>query len=661
MTALVPLKLEVATAGTVFDVLSGGSVTWVDISQSVLFSAGISASRGRRSESDSTSAGAMSFTLKSRNLGFGPSRVSLKVRQPVRLSWYDAVTYDELAALFGDYDDYAAAVATYESAGGTGTWRTLWTGSVSEVRQGWEGGVRGVQEVTCTDNVAVAERFVLRGWATSYALRIGNVRWLLPLDDRDLESPPEEASGAAFVPQLRPRAVGVPPEGASVALGQGSGPAAEGTVARFAGTDANGGFCLEANDVLGRIPSSLEATVSLFVRLESDTGRTMVAFSGTYDHYASGLRFDVGVDSEGRPYAGWTTIAGPTEFITATTALGTDRWHHIAVTVDEAGTAFFNVKLYVDGVEEDSYSGFDGPFIIGAYGFRIGASRINTAAWLGDIAHVGMFSRPLAGTEVAELAGVANGFVGESTLARFNRLQRLASFSTSTASGGQGTMGLQPIAGKSLAAAFGEIATVEHAPWYSTTDGTLALAERGDRYNRNAADVTLPGIVVNPGTAITVGDKDIANRITVSRPGGFTTTLSDLASIAEFGLYPRSVTFATGSDAEAETYAAALLTGTAQPDPETDSLTVDVSTVYRSITTTLTGGADIGSRVHVTDLPLDAYAAVNRFWVEGLADRFSITGWQRTYNVSPAAADTSVWVLGATADDELGTDTRLGL
>ena len=71
--------------------------------------------------------------------------------------------------------------------------------------------------------------------------------------------------------------------------------------------------------------------------------------------------------------------------------------------------------------------------------------------------------------------------------------------------------------------------------------------------------------------------------------------------------------------------------------------------------------ADIGTRIHVTNLPLDAFAAVNRFWVEGVSDRFGITGWQRTFNVSPAAAVTDVWVLGTTADDELGTDTRLGL
>ena len=662
MSALVPLKMEVATSGSVFDVLTGGSVTWVDISSSVLFSAGISTSRGRRSESDTTSAGSMTFTLKSRDLGFGPSRVALKIRQPIRLSWYDPVTYDELAALFTDYGDYAAAVATYEAAGGTGTWRTLWTGSVSEIRQGWENGVRGVQEIVCTDNVAVAERTTLEGWATQYALAIGDVSWLFPLDDRDLESPPREASGASFVPQLRTRSVGVPPESSSVSLGQGSGPSGEGTVLRFAGTDATGGYCLEADDTLGRLGTlSLNSTISVFVFWPEDTGRGMVAFSATYDHYARGLRFDIGVDANGKPYAGWTTITGAIEFIVGAEKLATNQWHHIAVVTEETGTAFFETKLYVNGVEEDDYAGDDGPFGIARHRLRIGASLLNTAPWLGDIAHVAGFNRPLTATEVADLAGVATGWVGESTLARFNRVQRLAGFSTATTSGGLGTMGLQSIAGKSVAAVCNEISAVEHAPWYSTTTGTLTMASRADRYNANTADFTLDAAAINPGTSITVDDKDIANRITVSRPGGFTTTLTDQASIAEYGIYPRSVTFAAGSDAEAETYAAALLLGSAQPAPSTDSLTVDVSTVYRTIATSFTGGADIGTQINVTNLPLDAFSGVGRFWVEGVADRFGVTGWQRTYNTSAAAVDTSAWVLGTAAGDELGTDTRLGL
>ena len=655
--------MEVATSGTVFDVLSGGSVTWTDISASVLFSAGISTSRGRRSESDTTSAGSMSFTLKSRDLGFGPSRVALKVRQPVRLSWYDPITYDELAAAYATYGDYAAAVATYEAAGGTGTWRTLWTGSVSEIRQGWENGVRGVQEVSCSDNVAVAERDVLQGWATDTALAIGDLDWIFPLDDANTESPLREVAGASFVPVLRPRVVRVPPEDASLQLGQGSGPSAEGTVARFTNADANGGFCLEAVNNLGQMPGGLEATVSLFVRLESATGRVMVAFSGSSIHY-SNYRMDIGVDSDGKPYVGWTYLPGVSpEFIIGTTVLSTDRWHHLAVTVSASAGLLFGVTLYVNGVSEGTpYSDFNGPYNIGRHQFRIGSSIDGgVGAWTGDIAHVAKFGRALTATEVAELAGVATGWAGESTMARFNRVLRLAGFTTSSVGGGQGTMGLQPIAGKSVAAVCNEIAAVEHAPWFAAASGELTLAWRADRYNRNAADVTLPGEVVNPGTSISVGDRDIANRITVSRPGGFTTTLTDQASVDEFGLYPRSVTFATGSDAEAETYAAALLKGAAQPAPETDSLTVDVSTVYRSISTSLTGGADIGTRIHVTNLPLDAFAAVNRFWVEGVSDRFGVTGWQRTYNVSPAAADTSVWVLGTAAGDKLGTDTRLGL
>lgn len=659
MSALVPLKLEAATAGTVFDLLTGGSVTWSDISDFVLFRAGISTSRGRRSESDNVSTGSLTFTVKTKHDG---TRVDLAVRQPVRLSWYDAVTYDELAALFSDYADYAAAVAAYEDAGGTGEWKVLWTGSVSEIRQGWERGVRGVQEVSCTDNVAVAERTTLEGWATQYALSFGDLDWLFPLDDRDAEGLPREASGASVVPQLVARAVGVPADNSAVTFGQGAGPGGEGSAVGFTG-DADGGYCLTVSDSLGRLPSGLQTqTVSVFVK-PSQIGRAATAFSGTHTQYSTELRVDLGIDADGKGYVYWTTPGGGDESVVGTTVLAADTWHHLAFTVTEGGGGvLYDVELFVDGTEEGTaYSSNNGPVNIGAWGFRLGAGLAGSNAWAGQIAHAAKFAQVLTATEIGDLADVTGGFVGESTLARFNRIQRLAGFSTSTASGGVGTMGLQSIAGKSVAAVCNEVSTVEHAPWYATRTGTLTMASRADRYNAGAADVTLPSTAINPGTSITVSDAGIANRITVSRPGGFTTTLTDQASVDEFGIYPRSVAFAAGSDAEAETYAAALLKGAAQPDPETDSLTVDVSTVAATVTTTATGGADVGTLIEVTGLPTDAVAMSTLFWVEGVADRFGTTGWTRTYNTSAAAADTSVWVLGTAADDELGTDTRLGL
>ena len=690
-SALLPLRIEAAYTGTVYDVLAGASVTWTDICDYVLFADGVTFNRGRTSEATSTSAGSLSFAIKTAPDG---STAALTLRMPIRVSWYDAVHYSELAALFSDYADYAAAVAAYESEGGTGTWRPLWTGSVSEIRAGWQGGVRGVQQVSCADNVAVAERTELGAWPTAAATSIGGLHWFYPLDDKDAESPLREATGSVTTP-LRVRSVGVTPENSSVTLGSASAPANDGTAAAFIGTTAAGGWMLEATDALGNLPNSGvdDFTISAYVWVDDVVGRDTVVVSFPWDG-ARNFALDVGVASGNKPYVGWTRPGG-SERVDATAALSRGQWHHIAVRVEVSAGTLFDVELFLDGASTGTpYSDFNGPFAAGRYGYRIGAGWNNNGPFAGRIAGVGLFDAALSNTDIATLAGARNGYDQDSTIARFNRLQRLASFSTSTASGGIGVMGAQPLAGKSVAAAMNDCSTVEHTPWHSTVDGELTLASRATYWNNAqivagsppflsfAYGLELPGKVIDPSTSIAVDDDSIANVVTGNRVGGLTYTASDTASVGAYGEYRRATTYPCGSDAEMTTYVNYDLATSAQPRASSSSLTVDVVHTQATVDPDDVLATDVGDIIRIVDLPADApFTSTPYFRVVGMTDRANPSGWSRTFNVeligvlgdlisaalAPSGAPESwVWKLDD-ADYPLGVrtatnfDSRLGL
>lgn len=612
------LKIEAALADTVYDVLNGDTVTWTDISSSVKFSNGVNFGRGRTAEATSTSPGSLTFALKESPAD--GSRPNLKVRTPVRVSW---------------------------ASTSAGPFTVLWTGSVSEVRSGWEGGIRGVAEVVAVDNASVAERVKLEAWPAATALSFGSLLWSYPLDDSSTEDVPRELVGNVPVP-LRVRTVGVPPEGSTVSLGGVKAPAEDGTAAQFTDTSSAGGWCFDAVDPERRIPSTGSVddfTMSAYVYIDAAPNRAMAALSLPYDG-SQNFNVDLGVTGDGFAFAGWTHGSGA-EFVTGTTGLATGQWHHIALTMEYSGGILFIVRLWVNGVETGTaYSGFNGPFIPGMDGIRVGASWSGTGAFAGRVAHVSLFDALLTSTQLEELAAARNAFDGDSTIGRFNRLQRLAGFSTSTATGGQGTMGAQPVKGKSVAAAMNDCSTVEHAQWWCAADGTLTMASRADRYNRDIGgsrldpDVIVPASTVDPSTSFALSDKDIVNVMSGSRPGGQPHIARNQTSIDDYGEYRRDVTFPTSSDGEMETYVDWAVALNADPRGEVESLTVNVTAGAASLTVADVLDADIDTIIQVTGMPDNSADGLNPcYFVEGWRDRITPSGWVRQFNVSFGSGD----------------------
>ena len=387
---MIPLRVEVAETGTVWQVLHGETLTWTDITDWLLFAAGVEFDRGMGAEDDVAKPGQATFTCQTLPDG---TVAPLKVRRPVRISGYIS-----------------------------DVWQVLWTGSISGWRQGWAKGVRGVQQVVCSDNISVAERITMESIPVETILDAAPV-WCVPLDD-SFEGTPREVTGGDNLPQFVARQVGLPDDDSALTSGwwsPGSTPGVpESSVAWFEGDNYTGGWCLDADSPTRLMPLLHDTggyTLSVFVFLTAhETER--VALSVASETWGGQNNLDIGVDGWGRAFVKWAGV-----IYAGTSILQTGQWHHIAFGQDY-GTA--GRTLTVNGeVEHSSIDSFT-TFGLGTWRIRIGASLAGTSAWSGGIANVAAFTPVLPHFQTRAIAATRDGFVGETTGARFYRLANLA-------------------------------------------------------------------------------------------------------------------------------------------------------------------------------------------------------------------------------------------
>ena len=792
---MIALKVEVAEAGTVWQVLHGETLTWTDITDWLLFAAGVDFNRGMGAEDDSAKPGQATFTCQTLPDG---TTAALKVRRPVRISAYVA-----------------------------DVWQTLWTGSMSGWRQGWAAGVRGVQQVACTDNISVAERIGMESIPVASVMATAPV-WCVPLDDSSFDSPPREMAGAAGAPQFWAREVGDATDSASLTSGgwsPGSHPASpESSAAQFT-ADAGGGWCLNAESAEKSMPNlDYGFSLSTFVYVPA-LGREVVALSCAVagwpttapdvgaDPWSWGntRNLDIGVSAGGYAFA---RFDGSYRY--GTTVLPAGQWHHIAVSQsDDAGFG-----LVINGIPEHSAAAWSLPGL-GSWRIRIGGSLDSTNMLNGAIACVSAHAPALHQYQIRGIAETRAGLVGEPTGARFFRLAELggvtppladaatavtttlgnsgdwntgwssagvtwdgddvtltsgqiavltladatalpgssglfdATFTLDDAAfiqvyvltggtdaqanyfggggvqeysgwftagthtlrfmfhvvdpahsfvrpslriwgpvtctvtggavwvfGGLATMGHQPVAGRSLAAALQQCADAEGAPWGTSTDGLLTLASRADRHNRLAEGVTrtweqveadgvtwaelaavsggwiaqdvyLPATAVDKSTAAETRDRGIVNRITVTRPGGLAQVVSNETSLEAYGRYGETMALCVASDAQAQTRAAFEVATKGEPAAAIGALTVDVTACAASLDVAAVLAAQPGHVIQVQDLPPDAPATSLWFFAEGASDRVGPGTWVRTINTSAVPASTRAMRVGETIDSSI--------
>jgi len=449
---MIPLKVEVAEAGTVRQVLHGETLTWTDITPWLLFSAGVEFGRGLTAEETATKPRQASFTCQTLPDG---SVAPLAVRRPVRIS-----------CLVSE------------------SWQVLWTGSVSGWRQGWAAGVRGVQQVVCTDNIAVAERATMQSIPVATVMDTSPA-WCVPLDD-DVADVPRDLVGTANNPQFFARLAGVAEDAQLTAGGFSPGSsasAAESAVAWFEGGAATGGWCMSAESVAKLMPDlSDSATLSMFVFLPSSAGRAQVLCSVAVTGWpVSALdvgsdpwtwgntrNLDIGVADSGVAFArfGGTTFAG-----SSVLALGV--WHHIAVSNDpDAG-----FQIVVDGIPEYSGGSLSLPGL-GTWRIRLGGSLDSTDMFTGGMSCVSAHTPALDQYRVRAIAETRNGLVGESTGARFYRLAQLAGIAAPLAD--SATLSTEPLGNSDGWTTFWSSAGVWDSNEADAADGEIASLTLSD-------------------------------------------------------------------------------------------------------------------------------------------------------------------------------------
>ncbi|MGL5908851.1 MAG: hypothetical protein ACRCZP_02545 [Phycicoccus sp.] len=156
------------------------------------------------------------------------------------------------------------------------------------------------------------------------------------------------------------------------------------------------------------------------------------------------------------------------------------------------------------------------------------------------------------------------------------------------------------------------------------------------------------------GVEVEVDDRDLHNRVTVTRRGGTPQTyeqvtgpMSTARPPAGAGVHDQSVTLSVASDAQSAQHAAWRVHLGTDPSPRVESVGVDLALIpaLRPQMTAL----DIGDRLDVTGLPADLCGDLSLL-VEGYTETVSDQEWRMRVAASSAAP----WMVGRVADPVLG-------
>ena len=668
------LRVEIAWGGTPVHLKTAAGragLTWTDVTPWLRVAEGITFGHGRTSESDMVTAGTATFPLNTRNAagvvfdGGNPR----KLRTPIRVRWYGVpftydsdVTYDNAAYTYDD-DTPSAPV-------------TLWLGTVTDWGGGWSNGVRPFTRVTAVDlvnrfNIQTLRQLPLQtllGQATTHA-----TAWVYPLDDEAQPARDALANATTSSSGLATQSVG---SGGSATFGQGYAPGALNTEAEAPAVAFTPDAVNPATNyqrlagTVTPVPTTAggDFGVSLYVLPASVAAAATALILTDIQSAQSSLR--VGIDATGKPTATLTTYsttggawtATPvTVTVTAAAALSTADWQHLAVTVDHSSTLpGATVTLYVNGV--NVASSYNSAVVVPPL------TRLQLGdAWNGSIANVAAHNSLTFLTTLSDsgalgsVAGGRTGYDNEATHRRFERLMWAAGWQgVSVQANGYTTMSQMPVRGDSLAAAAQKIADTEAAPWYIDGQGRPTFNGRGSRYNVSPA-FTIPATIINPGTQFTLSDVGMVNKMTATRPGGTQAIRVNQPSIDAYDEYGDERTLYVRTDADLEDVAQATVNLKGDPGIRSDTIEVDLHVSAASITNVAAAvTATVGTKMRITGVPtVHGTPSTIDYFVEGVQDNVTATGWQRTFNVSPVGLS-EVWQLDDTTRSVLDTTTRLG-
>ena len=267
--------------------------------------------------------------------------------------------------------------------------------------------------------------------------------------------------------------------------------------------------------------------------------------------------------------------------------------------------------------------------------------------FIGSVAHVAAYSATLSGTRVtAHYQAGSTGFAGEFSGARIARYAAYAGIPTAEQAldTGIATIGHFDITGMTPIAAMQKVAETEGGVLYDARDGTLTFKQRDARYTvASAFSLSVTAQEVEADLEPKDDDQFVVNDVTATANGAPAGRALDATSLADQGVYAKTLDTVTDNVSDALAGAQWAVTLGADPPPRYSTVTVDI-TNSSPAQAALVLAADIGTRFTLTNLPSQAPAASVDLFVEGYSEVITATSHRITFNTSPAAGY-DVWTI----------------
>lgn len=496
----------------------------------------------------------------------------------------------------------------------------------------WPGGGRvATTTITCTDIFKRLGQSELRSMLEEEVLRHGPAAYY-PLAESGSET---TSAGDAAARGAGPLGQVQAGSGGTLALGQGTGPGADGLSApAFTPADAGNGLYLTADLGTAYEADSSRQVITAEAWFNTlDTGRVILALRSFDAVFRLVMRLQAGtgklqIDST---YAGSSIVT-----VVETGNLADGATHHVAYNE-------YDRSVHVDGVDRDA------GFVQTMYRIRyldVGGTA-GAGMWAGSISHVTValgWVTNAAFIRDRHTAG-RTGFAGDDADTRVERIAKYAGLPfTYVQSSGTlfGPIASQGAGRKSPLALMQEVADTESAVLVAGRAGGLQLQARDVRYQPTPL-VTLDAADLDGPPAYADDDQYLANEVRATRPGGAVQTFTAPASQADYGRYVATLSLLKTTDAGVHDAAQWHLWRYRDPAPRLRSLPVEAYTLdtatYRALL-----AVDVSSALAVTGLPDQAPAAAATVTAEGYTETIGRLRHRFDFHTSPADVDQG-WIL----------------
>ena len=470
------VKVEIGFAATPSSDIT--TVTWTNVTSWLRLSDGITLQRGRQDETSQIGAGTASFALDNRDGRFTPENTSgayypnVQLRRPVRISYNTT---------------------------------PVWTGYIDSWGEGWNSGIQPVARIQASDLMARLAKSSMKSLITEEITADAPVLYF-PLNDSAGTTSPGNQAATAYADLIQNQN-GV---GGTVAFGQSNtfGADTSETVAVFTRVDADNGksFSQSWNPIAEMTAVSavtLEAYVYIPVAVAATQPLAYLWRAGGTE--TMWILVNSALQAQAFANIGGVSAATPT----AGPVLNDGAWHHLAATWNTT-----TLKLFLDGslISSAALASASATFNT----LIVGNVPTGTTAFNGWMAHVAYYNSVLSDTRILAHGVARNGGAGETSLARYNRVARLAIGSwalNSPATTPSATMTGQPFKDQSAAAIIQGVSDAEVAPVYISAAGVPVWQARSTRSTPPAA-VSVPVTVVSSDTGFTTSDQLVVNDVT---------------------------------------------------------------------------------------------------------------------------------------------------